>query len=171
MTLARTDRVPLSCTSAAGPEPEGGYKGQQGGKRGQDHKPQQGAAGSQSSRPQPRLHLQEKGLRHPLSRHQAQVPVEMRTWVAPCLPWGRGSPTYVRGPSGQRWLQGQAEHLRCLPARCARCGADGLVALWDCPGGKPRGGWEPQACGGSNGKGPAWGGCRRHRCHLCRARG
>lgn len=127
VTIARTDGVTLGCTSAAGPEPEAGCKGQQGGKRGQDQKPQQGTAGSQSSQPQPRLRLEEKGLRHPLSRHQAQVPVETQAWVAPCLPWGRGSPTRVRGPSGQRWLQGQAEHLRCLLARCE---AVGLTASW-----------------------------------------
>lgn len=147
VTLARTDRVTLGCTSAAGPEPEAGCKGQQGGERGQDQKPQQGAAGSQSSRPKPRLHLEEK-LRHPPSRHQAQVPVETQTWVAPCLPWGRGSPTHVRGPSGQRWLQGQAEHLRCLRDGEAAAGTGAVCAghgAEEGPGMAPSGsGWQPQ---------------------------
>lgn len=145
--LARTDGVTLGCMSAAGPEPEAGCKGQQGGERGQDQKPQQGAAGSQSSRPKPRLHLEEK-LRHPPSCHQAQVPVETQTWVAPCLPWGRGSPTRVRGPSGQRWLQGQAEHLRCLRDGEAAAGTGAVCAghgAEEGPGMAPSGsGWQPQ---------------------------
>lgn len=159
MTLARTDRVTLGCTSAAGPEPEAGCKGQQGGERGQDQKPQQGAAGSQSSRPKPRLHLEEK-LRHPPSCHQAQVPVKTQTWVAPCLPWGRGSPTHVQGPSGQRWLQGQAEHLRCLRDGEAAAGTGAVCAghgAEEGPGMAPSGsGWQPQLQLPGGGKSPAW---------------